>query len=168
MIRAISSCRTPTPAKWRTCSRTASLTTNALLAIVGPRLILLLTAGALVERLTRGLVHRGASGKGLPAPQDDIDIARADLETAANPAGHFGRDQARARAEKRVIDQLAGPAVVDHRAAHTLDRLLRSMPPTVFALSIAERIVVGALPKRCPGAVTLPVGGPALAYGVPA
>src|SRR5271170_1518732 len=102
MILAISSCRTPAPAKWRTCSRTASLTTNALLAMVGPWLILLLAVAALVERLTRGLVHRRASGKGLPAPQDDIDIAGADLEPAANPAGHFCRDQARARAEKRV------------------------------------------------------------------
>jgi hypothetical protein len=44
----------------------------------------------------------------LPTSQDDIDISRADLETAADAAGHFGRNQARARAEKRIIDQLAG------------------------------------------------------------
>ena len=37
-------------------------------------------------------------------------ISRADLETAADAAGHFGRDQARARTEKRVIEQLAGSA----------------------------------------------------------
>ena len=67
------------------------------------------------------------------------------------------RDQARARAEKRVIDQLAGPAVVDHRAAHTLDRLLRAMPPAVLPLSIAEGIVVGALPECRLGAIALPV-----------
>src|SRR6516165_3156207 len=168
MIRASSSCRTPTPAKWRTCSRTASLTTNALLAIVGPRLILLLTAGALVERLTRGLVHRCASGEGSPAPQNDIDIAGADLEAAANPAGHFGRDQARARPKKRVIDQLARAAVVDDRTAHALDRLLGAVSPALLALWIAERIVVGDLPHRGLPAVALPVARLAFAYRIPA
>src|SRR5437762_5642915 len=68
--------------------------------------------GTLVEGLTRGLMDRGATGEVLPASQDDIDIGRADLETDAGAAGHFGRDQAGARTEKRVIDQLAGPAVV--------------------------------------------------------
>src|SRR6516162_1485378 len=168
MILAMSSCRTPTPAKWRTCSRIFSLTTNALLAMAGPRLILLLAAGALIERLTRGLVHRRASGEGLPAPHDDIDVGGVELEAVTDPAGHFGGNNARARAEKRVIDQLAGPAVVDHRAPHTLDRLLRAMPPAVLALSITERIVIGALPERCLGPVTLPMAGLALAYGVPA
>jgi hypothetical protein len=66
-----------------------------------------------------------ASWSGLPAFQDDIDISRADLDTDAGAAGHFGRDQARARTKKRVIDQLAGPAVVEDRTAHALDWLLR-------------------------------------------
>jgi len=38
----------------------------------------------------------------------------------------------------------------------------------VLALSITERIVIGALPERCLGPVTLPMAGLALAYGVPA
>ena len=113
-------------------------------------------------------MDRGAPGEGLPASHDDIDIGGADLETVADAAGHFGGDQARARAEKRVIDQLAGPAVVDDRTAHALDRLLRAVPPALLALRIAKGIVVGDLPDRRLRAVTLPVAGPALAHGVPA
>src|SRR5215831_7704230 len=107
-----------------------------------------LARGALVEGLTRCLMHRGAPGKGLPASHDNIDISGAELETAAAAAGHFGGDQACARAEKRVIDQLAGPAVVDDRAAHRFDRLLRAVPPNFLALRAAKRIVVGKLPDR--------------------
>src|SRR5205814_10424051 len=106
----------------------------------------------------------GTAGEVLPASQDDIDIARADLETDAGAAGHFGCDQARARTEKRVIDQLAGPAVVDNRTAHALDRLLRAVPPALLALSITERIVVGDLPHRGLLAVTLPLARLALAH----
>jgi hypothetical protein len=77
------------------------------------------------------------------------------------------RDQARARAEKRVIDQLAGPAVVDDRAAHR-DRLLRAVPPTLLAPRAADRIVVGELPDHCLRAIALPVTGLTLAHHVPA
>src|ERR1700739_1844153 len=134
------------PARWRTFSRVASLTTNAFLAIGGPRSISAVGAGALVKRLTRGLMDRGTPGEGLPSSQNDIDIGGAQLQTAADAAGHLGRDQAGARAEKWFIDQLAGPAVVDDRAAHALDRLLRAVAPALLALAIAERIVVGDLP----------------------
>jgi hypothetical protein len=44
-------------------------------------------------------------------------LAQAVHLSAADAAGHFGRDQARARTEKRVIDQLAGSVVVDDRIA---------------------------------------------------
>src|ERR1700738_3522021 len=113
-------------------------------------------------------MDRGPPGESLPALEDDIDISRADLEAAADAAGHFRRDQGCARAEKRVIDQLAGPAVVDDRTAHALDRLLRSMPPALLALSIAERIVVGDVPHCGLLAVALPVSSLALAHRVPA
>src|SRR5205823_9749051 len=113
-------------------------------------------------------MDRGASGEVLPASQDDIDIGRADLDTDAGAAGHFGCDQARARTEKRIVDQFAGPAVVDDRAPHAVDRLLRSVPPALLALSITERIVVGDLPYRGLLAVTLPLARLALAHRVPA
>src|ERR1700756_2891977 len=113
-------------------------------------------------------MDRFPPGEGLPASQDDIDISRADLKTAADAAGHFGRDQAGARTEKRVIDQLAGPAVVDDRTAHALDRLLRAVPPALLALSIAEWIVVGDLPHGGLLAVTLPLASFPHAHRVPA
>src|SRR6201993_5539871 len=97
-----------------------------------------------------------------------IDIGRTDLETAADAAGHFGRDQARARTKKRVIDQFAGPAVVDDRSAHALDRLLRGVPPARLALAIAKRIVVGELPYGGLRAAPLPMARLALAHRVPA
>ena len=83
-------------------------------------------------------MDRGASGEDLPAPHDDIDISGVEFETVADAAAHFGRDQARARTEKRVIDQLAGPAVVDDRMAHAFDRLLRAVSPALLALSITR------------------------------
>src|SRR5205085_3249745 len=114
-------------------------------------------SGTLVEGLPRSLMDRGATGEILPASQDDIDIGWADLETDAGAAGHFGRYQARARTEERVIDQLAGPAVVDDRTPHALDRLLRAVSPALLALSISARIVVGDLPHGGLLAVTLPL-----------
>src|SRR6516225_401069 len=113
-------------------------------------------------------MDRRPPGESLPAPHDDIDIGRADLETAAQATGHFSGDQARARAEKRVIDNLAGPAVVDDRTAHALDRLLRAVPPALLVLAIAKRIVVGDLPDGRLRPVTLPVAGLAFAHRVPA
>src|SRR5205085_8829976 len=116
----------------------------------------------------RGLMFCGAPGEELPAAHDDIDIGGVELETAADPAGHFGGDHAGARAEKRVIDRLARPAVVDDRAAHAFDRLLGAVSGTRLALVIAEGVVVGDLPDRRLRAVALPVAGLAFAHCVPA
>ena len=58
----------------------------------------------------------GASGEDLPACHRHINISGVELDAVADAAGHFSRDQARARAEKRVIDGLAGLAVVGDRA----------------------------------------------------
>src|SRR6516162_6000119 len=113
-------------------------------------------------------MDRVPPGEGLPTAHDDIDISRADLETATDAAGHFGRDQARTRTEKRIIDQLARPAIVDNRAAHALDRLLRGVPPALLALSIAKRIVVGYLPHGGLLAATLPVARLTLTHRIPA
>src|SRR6516164_2603016 len=113
-------------------------------------------------------MDRPPPGEGLPASHDDIDVSRADLEAAAGATGHFGRDQARARPEKRVIDQLARPAVVDDRTAHALDRLLRGVSPTLLALLIAKRIVIGDLPHRGLLAAPLPVARLALSHRIPA
>src|ERR1700739_1199594 len=113
-------------------------------------------------------MNRAPPGEGLPAADDDIDIGRADLETAADAAGHFGRDQARARTKKRVVDQLAGPAVVDDRTAHALDRLLRAVSPARLAPSVAARSVFCGLPHGGLLAVPLPLASLAHAHRVPA
>src|ERR1700730_8774464 len=112
-------------------------------------------------------MSRGPPGEELPASHDDIEISGADLQTVADAAGHFGRDQTRAGAEKRVIDCLAGAAVVGDRAAHAFDRLLGAVPPALLALPVAERVVVWEFPGRRLGAVALPMAGLALAHGVP-
>ena len=75
---------------------------------------------------------------------------------------------ARARTEKRIIDQLARPAVVNDRTAHALDRLLRGVSPSLLALPIAKRIVIGDLPYGGLLATPLPVARLALAHRVPA
>ena len=81
-----------------------------------------------------------APSEDLPAFHDHIDITGVELETAAHAAAHFGGDQARARAEKRVIDNLAGPAVVDDRTAHALDRvpLIQRQPQGEVVFDLAN------------------------------
>src|SRR6516165_6983669 len=113
-------------------------------------------------------MDRAPPGEGLPASHDNIDISRADLEATADATGHFGRDQARARPEKRIIDPLPRPAVVDDRTAHALDQLLRGVSPTLLALSIGERIVIGDLPHGGLLAAPLPVARLALSHRIPA
>src|SRR4051812_24494148 len=113
-------------------------------------------------------MRRGPSSEDLPAPHDHIDISRVELDTAADATGHFSCDQARPRAEKRVIDRLTGPAVVEDRTTHAFDRLLGAMPPALLAPPVAERIVVGNLPDCRLRAVTLPVARLTLAHSVPA
>ena len=104
---------------------------------------MLSSLGALVERLTGGLMHRRAPGENLPASHDDIGIGGAELDPVADAAGHFGRDQTRAGAQKWVVDCLAGPAVVDDRLTHAFDRLLGGVPPALRVLSVTKRLLLG-------------------------
>src|SRR5437588_8076277 len=85
-------------------------------------------------------MDRGAPGEELPALYDDIDISRVELDAVTDAAGHFGGDQACPGAKKRVVNRLAGPAVVGNRAAHAFDPLLGAAPPTLLALPATERI----------------------------
>ena len=106
-------------------------------------------------------------GEDLPTSHDDIDIRGVELETVADAASHFGRDQTRARAEKWVVDRLAGPAVIVDWAAHALDRLLRAVPPGLLVLLVAKGVVVGKFPDRRLLAVAAPMAGFALPHRVP-
>src|SRR6516165_2184339 len=167
MILAMPSCGTPTPAKYRTLSRIASFTAKAFLAIGGPCFIMVLPQSAFVKGLAGDVMRRGAPGEALPTLHNDIDIGRVELETAADAAGHLGRDQAGAGAQKRVIDRLAGPTVIGDRAAHALDRLLGTVPPGLLALWVAKWVVVGDLPECRLATIALPVAGLAVAHSVP-
>src|SRR5436190_10590062 len=109
----------------------------------------------------------GTAGEELPSSHDDIDVMGTEFDAEAHAAGHLGGDRARPRAEKRVIDRLAGPAVVDDRTAHALHRFLGTVPPALLALRVAKRVVVGDLPHRRLRAVALPVAGLALTHRVP-
>src|SRR5690242_2611456 len=69
-----------------------------------------------------------AARKFFPPAHDDIAVDGVDLDTVAPPTGHLGCDQAGAGAKERVVDFVADLAAVDHRPAHALDRLLRTVP----------------------------------------
>ena len=129
---------------------------------------MVLPIGAFLEWLTGSLIPRRAAGECLPALHDHIDVSWVELETTANPAGHFGGDQARSRAEKRVIVYLTGPAIVGDWATHAFDRFLGAVPPALLTLSIAKRVVVGDLPDRRLPAVALPMTGLTFAHCIPA
>ena len=113
-------------------------------------------------------MSRDTAGEGLPALHDYIDIGGVELVPAADPTGHLGGDQARARAEKRVIDRLTGPSVVGDRAAHAFNRFLRPVPPTLLAFPVTKRVVIGDRPDRRLRAVTIPLAALALPHRVPA
>ena len=99
-------------------------------------------------------MSRGAAGEGLPALHDHIDIGGVELDPMAHAAGHLGGDQARARAEKRVIDRLTGPSVVGDRPAHAFNRFLRPVPqlssrsrlPNGLLLGISQTVVCARSP----------------------
>src|SRR6202022_4467235 len=110
----------------------------------------------------------GTAGEELPSSHHDIDIMGTELDAEAHTAGHLGGDDARPRAEKRVVDRLARPAVVGDRTAHALHGFLWPVPPALLALRVAKRVVVGDRPDRGLGAITLPMAGLARAHRVPA
>ena len=92
-------------------------------------------------------MDRTPPGESLPPSQDDIDISRADLETAADAAGHFGCDQARTRTEKRVTrsglkgTRIASPSFRALRAPgrRTVSRLTLLPPLAPAAMHCGHR-----------------------------
>jgi len=92
-------------------------------------------------------MDRTPPGESLPPSQDDIDISRADLETAADAAGHFGCDQARTRTEKPVTrsglkgTRIASPSFRALRAPgrRTVSRLTLLPPLAPAAMHCGHR-----------------------------
>ena len=132
----------------------------------------LLGASAALWRLSRGhdlakgttiTVQRGyLAREPLPAFHRHINVGRIEFDPKANPPGGFRRDQGGARPGERLIDRLAGAGIVQHRAAHALDRLLGAMP------GFGVPIPAGNMPERGLFAVASPVALALLAHSIPA
>ncbi len=106
------------------------------------------------------LQHGLLPGERLPAQHRHVDVGRRELDGVAHPAGRLGGDQRGARAAERLVDRLAGAAVVLDRPAHALDRLLRA----VHRLGVLRP--AGDLPQGGLLAVAGPVA--LAAHGIPA
>ena len=115
---------------------------------------------ALVKWSTVLSARGSIAGKGLPAPYSHIDIARIKFQSATDTACALRGNQRRAAADERVIDEIAGRAVVEHGPAHALDRLLRAV--RCFAVLAAA----GNRPQRRLFAVSRPIA--LAAHRVPA
>ena len=93
----------------------------------------------------RGRFHTLPS-EPLPPANNHIAIGRVQLHRQAPPSHRLGRDQGRAAATERLLDQVAAFAVVDDRPAHRLDWLLgavwRPQQPIPEGLDPVYRVVV--------------------------
>src|SRR5688572_3598268 len=116
-------------------------------------------SGARSSRLPRGLLARQV----LPALDDDVAVARLDLEPDARSAELLGSDQRRAGAKERIEHDIVRPAVVADRPGHRLDRLLGAVSGLVL---VAARVV--EVPNRALRPVADPLARLALADRVPA
>jgi hypothetical protein len=63
----------------------------------------------------------------LPALDGHIDVGRVQFDAKAHPAGGFRRDQRGAGSHEGFKHRLTGAGIVQDRAAHAFDRLLRTM-----------------------------------------
>jgi len=68
---------------------------------------------------------RGCARIGLPAPHDDIDVERIELEPIAPAAGTLGRHQGCAAAEEGIEDDIAAVGAVENHVGDRSDRLYR-------------------------------------------
>ena len=73
----------------------------------------------------------------LPALDDDVNVLRIELDAVADALGEFGGGQRGAAAQERLVHQLAPLGVVQDRAPHQIDRLLRR---------VIELLLVGCRP----------------------
>src|SRR5579859_4395878 len=109
-------------------------------------------------------VERGLlTGQLLPTPDDDIDILGIKFQPVADTLGQFGSGERSTGTQERVIHEFATPEMVQDRAPHQLDGLLRGV--IVFVLVRAAHNELGRrrIPDRGvlagfaePGCVLLP------------
>jgi hypothetical protein len=63
-----------------------------------------------------------------PSRDDQSAVLRTELDAETAAAGHFGRDHGGATAQELVKDHVTLQRVMEDRAPHALDRLLRAVP----------------------------------------
>src|SRR5215469_16859775 len=63
------------------------------------------------------------SGKGLPAPDDGIDVARIELQSVTAPAGSLRRHDGGAATHKGIKDNVAPGRAIHDGVGHQGDRL---------------------------------------------
>ena len=86
----------------------------------------------------------------------DVDEERVDLDPEADSADRLRCNQSCAAAEERLVDSLAGIAVVDDRTAHAFHRLLRAM---YRVRVLASRPLAGSLRRANSCLLYLASGG---------
>ena len=99
---------------------------------------------ATFRRSSRDLLERSAvavergflARQRLPALDHDVHVLRIQLDSAADALGEFRGRQRRAAAQERLVHQFAALGVVQDRAPHQLDRLLRRV---IELLLVASR-----------------------------
>jgi hypothetical protein len=96
-----------------------------------------------VKRLAARIESRLLSGEGLPAAHRDVDVERIDLDRKTGAPDRFGCDQRGAAAEEGLVYGISSLTVVEHRPAHTFDRLLCAVDCVSVLPAARDR------PKRC-------------------
>src|SRR5262249_20404202 len=84
----------------------------------------------------------------LPAEHRDVAVLRILLDSVANPLSRLGGRESRSAADERVINQFAAPGVVQDRAPHQLDRLLRRVVEFFFVGATHDELRGGRIPDR--------------------
>ena len=101
-----------------------------------------------VERSAVGFERGFLAGQALPAQDRDIHVLRIEFDSAADAPGQLGGGERCAAAEERFVDQFAALGVIEDRAPHQLDRLLRRMVELLFVRSAHDEFGRRRVPDR--------------------
>ncbi len=87
-------------------------------------------------------------GQSLPALHDYVRVLRIEFHSTADPFGDFGGGQCCATTHKRFVHQLATLRMVQDRAPHQIDRLLRWVIEFRFVRSTHDEFRRWRVPYR--------------------
>src|SRR5437588_12390425 len=100
---------------------------DLLTAASDSRALLLARVRNLFEGPTIAFESRFLPAQGLPALNNDVHVLRIQFYPTARPFGDFGCGERRATTEERFVDDCPAFNMVQDRAPHEVDRLLRGM-----------------------------------------